>query len=150
MLQQFIFKKTALINIILGRVNHEKKHLFFALVIGLVMIMSFGDVTEAAQYRMGAHYPSGYLLIMVSVVWQRESKEQTNGNVDIVLYESSSLGSYEQVFPGSNAGTVDMTTNYPTSRFNKKFELVATPSLASGYSEIKKLLKIGSPFPLMV
>ena len=124
----------------------RKSTLFFAVIVGLVMIMSFLDVAEAAQYRMGAHYPSGYF---VNNGFRRVAdrvREQTNGKVDIVLYESSSLGSYEQVFQEVMQGTVDMTTNYPTSRFNKKFELVATPSLASGYPEIKKLLKIGSPF----
>lgn len=36
--------------------------------------------------------------------------------------------------------------NFPTSRFNPKFEVAYTPSLASGFDEIYKLLDRKSPF----
>jgi TRAP-type C4-dicarboxylate transport system substrate-binding protein len=101
---------------------------------------------EARKYRLGAHYPAGYF---VNNGFRRVSERvnlETNGAVDIVLYESSSLGSYEQVFQEVMQGTVDMITNYPTSRFSKKFDLVTTPSIANGYEEIWKLVQPGSPY----
>jgi TRAP-type C4-dicarboxylate transport system substrate-binding protein len=112
----------------------------------ITVFLAATGVLEAAQYRLGAHYPAGYFCNNGFRRMADKIKEATNGEVDIVLYESGALGSYEQVFQEVMRGTVDMVTNYPTSRFNKKFELVGTPSLANGYDELNKLTQRPSPF----
>ena len=73
-------------------------------------------------------------------------KEATGGAVDIKFYESSQLGDYEQVFQEVMRGTIEMQAMFPVPRFNKKFEIVVTPGLASGYDELGKLWRRGSPF----
>jgi TRAP-type C4-dicarboxylate transport system substrate-binding protein len=109
--------------------------------------VSFGEAAEAVKkYRLGAHYPAGYFVNNGFRRVAERVKEATNGAVESMLYESSALGSSEQVFQEVMQGTVDMITNYPTSRFSKKFELVATASLANGYEELNKLLQAGSPY----
>jgi TRAP-type C4-dicarboxylate transport system substrate-binding protein len=112
----------------------------------VIMSVGMASAAETKKYRLGAHYPAGYFVNNGFRRVAERVKEETNGAVDIVLYESSSLGSYEQVFQEVIQGTVDMTTNYPSSRFSKKFDFVTTPSLASGYEEIYKLVQPGSPY----
>jgi TRAP-type C4-dicarboxylate transport system substrate-binding protein len=120
--------------------------MFVALIIAVIFVMSSSSFAGAAQYRLGAHYQAGYFCNNGFRRVAERIKKATNGKVDIVLYESGALGSYEQVFQEVIRGTIDMTTNYVSSRFNKKLEIVGTPSMASGFEELEKLLRRESPF----
>jgi len=124
---------------------------FIALAVFTIFCwMSLSFVNEAAEaahkYKLAAHYPAGYYVNNGFHRVADRVKKATNGEVEIVMYESGQLGGYEQAFQEVMRGTIDMTTNFPTSRFNPKFEIAYTPSLASGFDEISKLLDRKSPF----
>ena len=117
---------------------------FAVLLMASLFIVS--ETAEAATYRMGSHYAAGYFVNNGFSRMNDRIREATNGAVDIKFYESSQLGDYEQVFQEVMRGTIDMQAMFPVPRFNKKFEIVVTPGLASGYDELGKLWRRGSPF----
>lgn len=124
-----------------------------AFVFGVIFLFSFlviSDVAEAAKYRLTNMYPLEYYAMQAMERACNQIREETNGQVDIVLYPSNQLGGYENCYQEVMRGTIDMCLNYPTSRFNKKFELASVPGLTRGYDDIKKLLSKDSPFHLFM
>ena len=116
-------------------------------VVCLMALFVIGDAAEAVQkLKLAAHYPAGYYVNNGFRRVAERIKKDTNGKVDIQIYESGQLGGYEQAFQEVMRGTIDMTTNFPTPRFNKKFEIAGTPSLASGFDELEKLFERKSPY----
>ena len=116
-------------------------------VMCLAAVFAMGDVAEAVQkLKLAAYYPAGYYGNKGYIRVADRIRKATNGQVDIQVYESGQLGGYEQAFQEVMRGTIDMTTNFPTSRFNKKFEIACTPSLANGFDEVFKLFTRGSPY----
>ncbi|MDR3354812.1 MAG: TRAP transporter substrate-binding protein DctP [Synergistaceae bacterium] len=129
------------------KMRSKGSNLFVVLIIAAMFVALSSSFAEAArQLRLGAHYPAGYF---VNNGFRRVAdrvKEATNGEIEIVLYESGALGSYEQVMQEVIRGTIDAVTMYPTARFSKKFEIVATPALINSYEDLYKLMKKESPF----
>ncbi|KEJ93069.1 TRAP transporter substrate-binding protein DctP [Synergistes jonesii] len=125
----------------------KKCNVFFMVIaICLAAVFALNGAAEATTYRLASHYQAGYFVNNGFRRMAERIKKDTNGKVDIQLYESGQLGGYEQVFQEVMRGTIDMQANFATSRFNKKFEIGFTPGLASGYDQIEKLLNRNSPF----
>lgn len=124
----------------------KSSKVFMVIALCLTTVFMFGAIAEAQTYRLASHYQAGYFVNNGYRRMAERIKKATNGKVDIQLYESGQLGGYEQVFQEVMRGTIDMQANFPTSRFNKKFEIAFTPSVASGYDQIGKILKRNSPF----
>ncbi|MDR3165396.1 MAG: TRAP transporter substrate-binding protein DctP [Synergistaceae bacterium] len=104
------------------------------------------EAEAARKLRMGSHYVSGYFLNEGFKRINERIKQATNGEIEIVMYENSSLGSYEQMLQEVMRGTLDMQAAWGTPRFNKQFEILATPGLAAGWEQVYKLTSSDSPF----
>lgn len=124
----------------------RRRVMLFAVVLLALTLCVGSTAADAATYRMGSHYAAGYFVNNGFSRMNDRIREATNGEVDIRFYESSQLGDYEQVFQEVMRGTIDMQAMFPVPRFNKKFEICVTPGLASGYDELGKLWRRGSPF----
>ncbi|MBQ9881166.1 MAG: TRAP transporter substrate-binding protein DctP [Synergistes sp.] len=116
------------------------------LLIAAVLIgHAFTGRAEAAKYRFASMYaPDNYVVKAFQRVVDK-IKQQTNGEVDITIYPSDQLGNYENCYQEVMRGTIDMIGNYPSSRFNKKFDLVSCPGLTMSDDQAKKLLSKDSP-----
>lgn len=101
---------------------------------------------EAAKYRLSNMYPGDYYAMQAMKRACDTIKDKTDGKVEIILYPSNQLGGYENCYQEVMRGTIDMCLNYPTSRFNKKFEIGSVPGLIKSNDDIKKLLRKNSPF----
>lgn len=108
-------------------------------------IIAFGKTAEAAKYRLASMYATDNYVVRALTRVADRVREQTKGEVDIVIYPSDQLGNYENCYQEVMRGTIDMIGNYPSSRFNKKFELVSVPGLTVSDEQAKKLLSKGSP-----
>jgi TRAP-type C4-dicarboxylate transport system substrate-binding protein len=120
--------------------------LFITAIMCLGVLLTACGIADAAKYRLTNMYPLDYYAMQAMSRACDTIREQTNGEVDIVLYPSNQLGGYENCYQEVMRGTIEMCLNYPTSRFNKKFEIASVPGLAMGYDELKKLLAKDSPF----
>ena len=124
-----------------------KKHL--SLLIAAIVILSsstlFMGTAEAAKYRLASMYATDNYVVRALTRMADRVRDQTNGEVDIVIYPSDQLGNYENCYQEVMRGTIDMIGNYPSSRFNKKFELGSVPGLTLSDEQAKKLLSKGSP-----
>ena len=123
-----------------------KKNWIFVLVLAAVVfcIGSF-ETAEAAQYRFATMYATDNYLVRAFTRMADTIKKETKGEVDIKIYPSDQLGNYENCYQEVMRGTIDMIGNYPSSRFNKKFELVSVPGLTVSDEQAKKLLSKNSP-----
>ena len=111
-----------------------------------LLAFAFTGVAEAATYRLSNMYALDYYALQAMARACETIKKETGGKVDIVIYPSNQLGGYENCYQEVMRGTIDMCLNYPTSRFNKKFELGSVPGLTMSYDDIKKLIAKDSPF----
>lgn len=71
-------------------------------------------------------------------------KEATNGGILITYYPSSQLGDYELVYEELMRGTIDMTINSVSSKYDKTFSAPYIPCLASTFEEASSLYTEGS------
>jgi TRAP-type C4-dicarboxylate transport system substrate-binding protein len=120
--------------------------LLAALFLATVVFSMNQEAEAARRLRMGSHYVSGYFLNEGFKRINERIKQATNGEIEIVMYENSSLGSYEQMLQEVMRGTLDMQAAWGTPRFNKQFEILATPGLAAGWEQVYKLTGPDSPF----
>lgn len=117
----------------------------------IVMIITFHAIifgvktAEAAKYRLASMYATDNYVVRALTRMADKIRTQTNGEVDIVIYPSDQLGNYENCYQEVMRGTIDMIGNYPSSRFNKKFELGSVPGLVKDDMQAKKLLSRDSP-----
>lgn len=123
-----------------------KKNWVFVLVLAAVVFcIGSLETAEAAQYRFASMYATDNYIVKAFTRMADSIRKQTNGEVDIKIYPSDQLGNYENCYQEVMRGTIDMIGNYPSSRFNKKFELVSVPGLTMNDAQAKKLLAKGSP-----
>jgi len=122
-----------------------KKNWIFVLVLAMVFFIGTFEPAEAAKYRLASMYPSDNYVVCALTRMADKIRNETKGKVDIVIYPSDQLGNYENCYQEVMRGTIDMIGNYPSSRFNKKFELVSVPGLTVSDEQAKKLLSKNSP-----
>jgi len=101
---------------------------------------------QPLKLRFSGLFPPGSFLTEGYEKFARIMKERTNGEVEIRVFPSSQLGSYENVFQEVIRGTVDMEGNYATPRFNKKFDIQTLPFIVKDFKELNALLEPESPF----
>lgn len=65
--------------------------------------------------------------------------ERTGGAVTIEVYPANQLGEAKLLYEGIMDGSIDMYMGYLDSTYDKMFDMVAIPYLASTYDEIKYL-----------
>lgn len=118
---------------------------FFMLV--LISVLIFNQKAEAAKtYRLSICFPPDYFVTQAYQRMADKISKDTNGEVKIKIFPANQLGNYEQAFQEVIRGTIDMSGNYVTPRFNKKFEIASFPYLVSSYSDCGKLVSKKSPF----
>lgn len=125
-----------------------KKRLIAGTVCGLLFaLFAFCNTAQAAKvYRFAMFFPPDYYITEGFYRMADRVKADTNGEVEIKIFPAGQLGSYEQAFQEVMRGTIDMAGNYPTARFNKKFEVGSFPGLVSGFDQFGKLVEKDSPF----
>lgn len=65
--------------------------------------------------------------------------ERTDGAVTIDVYPANQLGEAKLLYEGIMDGSIDMYMGYLDSTYDKMFDMVAVPYLASNFDEIKYL-----------
>ena len=125
-----------------------KKRAILTVVFGF-FLATFGtyNAAEAAKVlRFAMFFPPDYYITQGFYRMADRVKAETNGELEIKVFPAGQLGSYEQTFQEVMRGTIDMAGNYPTARFNKKFEVGSFPGLVKDFDEFRKLVEKESPF----
>lgn len=125
-----------------------KKRILLSLVFGLLFAtFTTNGAAEAAKVlRFAMFFPPDYYITKGFYRMAETVKKETNGEIEIKVFPAGQLGSYEQTFQEVMRGTIDMAGNYPTARFNKKFEVGSFPGLTKDFKEFKRLIAKDSPY----
>ena len=78
--------------------------------------------------------------------WFADQVEQaTNGEITMKIYAASSLGDYTVVQERVSMGAVDMACQPPTSKADKRFQLVYFPYMVQDWEQAQKNYSSGAP-----
>lgn len=125
-----------------------KKRMLLHIAFGLLLAaFTTNAPAEAARVlRFAMFFPPDYYITKGFYRMAETVKRETNGEIEIQVFPAGQLGSYEQTFQEVMRGTIDMAGNYPTTRFNKKFEVGSFPGLTKNFNEFRKLISENSPY----
>ncbi len=128
------------------------KKFLLSIVLGVVLVgFAMNDRAEAAKtLRLATIFPPDYYVTQGYYRMADRIKADTNGEIEIKIFPANQLGSYEQAFQEVMRGTIDMAGNYPTTKFNKKFEIASFPGMVKNFAEFQRLVSKNSPFSKMV
>ena len=129
-----------------------KKKLFICMVLGIIFVgFAMNNSAEAARtLRLASLYPADFYVTQGYYRMAERIKAETNGEIEIQIFPANQLGSYEQAFEEVIRGTIDMAGNYPTTRFNRRFEIGSFPGLVKNFDEFRKMVSMDSPFSKLV
>ena len=126
----------------------KKQSVVTVFLLAAVTIFSLAGGREAAKQtvRLAGIFPPDYYVMKAYYKMVDKIKNRTKGELDIKIFPSNQLGSYDQAFQEVMRGTIEMMGNYATSRFNKKFEIASYPGMVTGFADVAKLIARDSPY----